>query len=326
MVNVTNGTGWASMRYLGVQHLMSYGTTKVPVGLKCSAEGGNWFVETNRWSVQYTIVGDVSSAYEITNQQEARNLHTITLFVGKDSKKYFDFNGMSIYKTKNGKLYPWSVSINVDGNIVEGFCTYGAPIEGSIAPEAILTAESEVNSDKVDENSGNTSLNLDSGCQNAEPTGFNLYDISLAQSTCAARSSITNLGLSCTVSSNSVFGGSVICQDSGQVAIDTNESDPEIIDMLMFDCQFLGSCSKVTSVYALEIALKTNVGIFVPSGFEGGNLTPEELGERWNELFMMELAGDTNGTYFRGYAGSGELVIISPSNRIIVFRESYNKN
>lgn len=124
LVNISEGTGWTSMRYLKEQFPQSFGSSKVPTNLACFGDYPNWTLKADRFSLQFNILGQSITEYPVDELREFRNPNTIVLSSGDDPSTAFDFrNNGGICFNEAGNAYPWIVEIYFPEETLSGCCT-----------------------------------------------------------------------------------------------------------------------------------------------------------------------------------------------------------
>lgn len=126
LVNTSSrtGPGWVEMKFLRKQYPPTYGTTNVPVGLKCRDVNSEWSITTDRWSVTYDVPGVFQTTYVIRDEREFRNPNTIVLVGGKDNEVAFDFSDLGgVCRDEKGLAFPWTINIHFPDERFSGCCS-----------------------------------------------------------------------------------------------------------------------------------------------------------------------------------------------------------
>ncbi len=124
LVNILEGVGWTSMRYLAPISPVTYKTSNVPFALRCSGGEPNWIATLGRKSVLFSVFGGISDTYRLESVRAYRNPWTVTLVGGNGGSVAFDIRkDEQLCSDEAGNLFPWSVDAFIAESTYTGCCS-----------------------------------------------------------------------------------------------------------------------------------------------------------------------------------------------------------
>ncbi len=126
LVNIIEGTGWTSMRFLKRIKPHSYGSSNIPTELKCHGKDHNWSVRTNTNVIAFSEYGRSTVSYSIEKVQEFRNPNSIVLLADPSLSSAFDINkALTGCTNEAGNIYPWEMEVYFENGSQLACCSIG---------------------------------------------------------------------------------------------------------------------------------------------------------------------------------------------------------
>ena len=124
LVNISEGVGWTSMRYLASISHVTYKTSNVPFALRCSGGEPNWMATLGRKTISFSVFGSISDTYRLESVRAYRNPWTVTLVGGNGGSVAFDIRKEEqLCSTEAGNLFPWFVDVFIAESTYTGCCS-----------------------------------------------------------------------------------------------------------------------------------------------------------------------------------------------------------
>ena len=124
LVNISEGVGWTSMRYLAPISPVTYKTSNVPFALRCSGGEPNWMATLGRKTISFSVFGSISDTYRLESVRAYRNPWTVTLVGGNASSVAFDIRkDEQLCSNEAGNLFPWFVDAFIAESTYTGCCS-----------------------------------------------------------------------------------------------------------------------------------------------------------------------------------------------------------